>query len=224
MGVIKVIVFDLDGTLVDSVDDIAFAANAVLFARGLRPQPTDAYIPMIGEGARRLMERALAVAGDGSADDVDEALAAFLAIYAGNLTRATVAYPGVAETLAALAAAGFRQAVCTNKPEPHARTILSRLDLDEHFAVIVGGDSVPGVRKPDPRVLAPILEALQLPAAAAVLIGDSKTDVALARAAGMRVIVRAGGYATQPADELGADAVIDDFSELPPMIARMNAG
>lgn len=223
MGVTQVIIFDLDGTLVDSVDDIAFAANAVLAGRGLRTLTAAAFIPLIGEGARRLIERALAAGGDDSGDGVDEALAAFLAGYAANLTRETVAYPGAAEALATLASAGYRQAVCTNKPEAHARTILARLGLDTHLEAIVGGDSVPGARKPDPRMVAPILDAWQLPASAAVMIGDSITDVALARAAAMRVIVRAGGYATRPAAELGADAVIDDFARLAAAIERLDA-
>lgn len=222
MGVIQVIIFDLDGTLVDSADDIAFAANAVLQMRGLPPLSRDVYVALIGEGARQLIKRALATAGDTAADGLDEALAAFLAGYAANLTRATVAYPGAGTTLAALAAAGYRLAVCTNKPEPHARTILSRLGLDDHLHVVVGGDSVPGTRKPDPRMLSPILDAFAIPPAAAVMIGDSVTDVRLARAAPMPVILRAGGYTTTPVAELGADAVIGDFAELLPLIDRLS--
>ena len=163
MGVIQVIIFDLDGTLVDSVADIAFAANAVLAGRGLRTLATDAFIPLIGEGARRLMERALIAGGGDAAEEPEDALAAFLAGYAANLTRETVAYPGAAAVIETLAAAGYRQAVCTNKPYAHAQTILARLGLDRHLTVIVGGDSVPGVRKPDPRMLAPILTACEAP-------------------------------------------------------------
>lgn len=223
MGVIQVIIFDLDGTLVDSADDIASAANAILQLRHLPPLPRDVYVALIGEGARELIKRALATAGDTAADGLDEALATFLAGYAANLTRATVAYSGAAEALAALAAAGYRLAVCTNKPEAHARTILSRLGLDDHLRVVVGGDSVPGTRKPDPRMLAPILDAFQITPAAAVMIGDSVTDVTLARAAAMPVILRTGGYTTKPAAELGADAVIGDLAELPPLIEQMSA-
>lgn len=221
MGVIQVIIFDLDGTLVDSVADIAFAANQVLAARGLRTLAVEAFIPLIGEGAKRLIERTLLAAEDDAEDDMEGALAAFLSAYAANLTRATVAYPGAAEVLKTLAAAGYRLAVCTNKPEAHARTILARLGLDRQLTMIIGGDSVPGARKPDPQMLAPILAACGVTAAAAVMIGDSITDVRLARAAGMPVILRAGGYATQPAATLGANAVVDDLGELPAAIERL---
>ncbi len=227
MGVTQVIIFDLDGTLVDSAGDIALAASRVLAVRGLPALSREMVIPLIGEGARRLMERALFEARDGAREpspaDVDEALAEFLATYAANLTQTTVAYAGVDETLAALTAQGYRHAVCTNKPEAHARTILHRLGLDGHFASVIGGDSVAGTRKPDPAMVQPILDFFGVAPSAAILVGDSPTDVRLARAAGMPVVVRRGGYSTVPAADLGADRLIDDFAALPAAIESLDA-
>lgn len=221
MAVTQVIIFDLDGTLVDTAGDLAFAVNGVLTGRGLQPLPLDRILPLIGEGARRLVARALVAGGDEGAADIDAVLQEFLDLYAANLTRSTRAYPGVPETLELLAKEGYRLAVCTNKPERHSRAILDRLGLSDRIGVLVGGDSVPGVRKPDPRILVPVFDALATTPRQAVLVGDSITDVALARAAGMPVIVRTGGYTTVPAVELGADIVIDAFDELPSAIRRL---
>ncbi|MFO1152078.1 MAG: phosphoglycolate phosphatase [Rhodospirillales bacterium] len=221
MAVTQVIIFDLDGTLVDSAEDIAFAVNKMLASLKLQPQPFAKILPLIGEGARRLVERALIAGGGNRATDVEPALQEFLTFYAANLTRTTKAYPDVAETLQQLANAGFRLAVCTNKPEAHSRTILDRLGLTEWFAIVVGGDTVAGVRKPDPRVLAPIVDALGVTPGEAIMVGDSITDVALARAAGMPVIACEGGYSTLPASDLGADMVIGGIDGLPVAIRRL---
>ena len=160
MAVTQVIIFDLDGTLVDTAGDLAFAVNGVLTGRGLQPLPLDRILPLIGEGARRLVARALVAGGDEGAADIDAVLQEFLDLYAANLTRSTRAYPGVPETLELLAKEGYRLAVCTNKPERHSRAILDRLGLSDRIGVLVGGDSVPGVRKPDPRILVPVFDAL----------------------------------------------------------------
>ncbi|MFO1129347.1 MAG: phosphoglycolate phosphatase [Rhodospirillales bacterium] len=221
MAVTQVIIFDLDGTLVDTAGDLAFAVNEMLSGRGLGPLPFAMVVSLVGEGARRLVERALLASGERDAAQIEPALRDFLAIYGANLTRSTQAYPGVAETLDRLAGDGYRLAVCTNKPEAHSRVILERLGLIDRFKTVVGGDTLPGVRKPDPRMLAPIFDALSITADAAVFVGDSITDVTLARRAGMAVIVRAGGYSTLPAADLGADAVIDSWTQLPDAIRRL---
>jgi phosphoglycolate phosphatase len=221
MAVTQVIIFDLDGTLVDSAGDLAFAVNEMLTGRGLQPQPFRKIVTLIGEGARRLVERALVAAGDDRAADIETALQEFLDLYAANLTRSTRAYPNVPQILSLLVNDGYRLAVCTNKPERHSRAILDRLGLIDRFDVLVGGDTVPGIRKPDPRILAPVFTMFSARPMKAVVIGDSITDVALARAAGLPVIIRAGGYSTVPVHDLGADIVIDGFGRLPEVIRRL---
>jgi phosphoglycolate phosphatase len=220
------IIFDLDGTLVDSLDDIAFALNRVLAGRGLGPLAADQVVTMIGHGSRNLVAAGLAAtAAPGyAADDAetDACLGEFLAAYGEGLTRFTRPYPGVADALATLARRRYGLAVCTNKTEAHAIAVLRALDLLDFFPVIVGGDTLPGIRKPDSRLLLPVIEALCATSETVVLVGDSATDVALARAGKLRaVILRAGGYSPQPAADLGADAVIQHFDELAPLISQL---
>lgn len=218
---IPIIVFDLDGTLIDSALDLTAAVNRMLAGLG-RPRLAPAEVlPMIGEGAARLVERALLAAGAGDADPA-AALAAFLDAYALALTDHTVACPGAEAVLITLRRQGYSLALCTNKPENHSRRILDRLGLAAFFDAVVGGDSVPGCRKPDPRVLAPILAGRTgVGPGDCVVIGDSVTDVALARAAGAPVILVEGGYTPVPAARLGADKVIGTLAELPEAIAAL---
>ncbi len=221
MAVTQVIIFDLDGTLVDTAGDLAFAVNEMLTARGLPTLSLPKVVSLVGEGVRRLVERALIAAGDDRLTDIETALQQFLEVYGANLTRSTRAYPEVPETLAALVENGYQLAICTNKPEAHSRSILDRLGLIHRFKVIVGGDSVSGVRKPDPRVLGPVFDALAAEPRQAVMVGDSITDVTLARAARIPIAIRAGGYSNLPSGELGADAVFDAFGTLPAVIRRL---
>ena len=151
----RTLVFDLDGTLVDSVPDLAAALNRLMAARGLPGFALSEVVRMVGDGAGVLVERAFAARG--RRPDA-AALAAFLADYGAHAAVYTRAYPGVAETLRALAEAGWILAVCTNKPVAPARTLLAALELDGFFAAIGGGDSFP-VRKPDPGHLLATLHA-----------------------------------------------------------------
>ncbi|MGF1640127.1 MAG: phosphoglycolate phosphatase [Rhodospirillales bacterium] len=217
---LKVVVFDLDGTLVDSAPDLQAALNRLMRELGRRPLGLDEVKGMVGDGAAKLVERAVAATGlDGPGDDLGVLTARFLAHYEGHATDCTRPYPGVRETLTRLRAAGLALAVCTNKPEAATREVLKDLDLDGFFAAVVGGDSLPGVRKPDPAMLRAILEAVGASPREAVMVGDNANDVAVARALGVPVVVRADGYTrTAPAD-LGADAVIDDFAELLDVLA-----
>lgn len=217
------IIFDLDGTLVDSLDDIAFALNRVLASRGLGPLAAGQVVTMIGHGSRNLVAAGLAAAGPAADDEtIDACLGAFLVAYGEGLTRFTRPYPGVEGALAGLARRRFALAVCTNKTEAHAIAVLRALDLLDFFPVVIGGDTLPGIRKPDSRLLLPVFEALCTTPETAVMVGDSATDVALGRAGKLRaVILRAGGYSPQPAAELGADAVIQHFDELGPLIDQV---
>ena len=218
----KVVVFDLDGTLVDSAADLRAAINKLLNEEGRRPLALDEVVGMIGDGAAKLVERAFAATdGGGAAESHERRTARFLAFYEGHATDSTRPYPGVPETLALLRERQWTLGICTNKPEQATREVLRDLDLARHFGAVVGGDSIAGVRKPDPRLLLAVVTQLGATPAEAVMVGDNANDVHAARAAGLPVIIRAGGYTRVPTSELGADAVIEAFAELPAVLDRV---
>jgi phosphoglycolate phosphatase len=220
----KAVVFDLDGTLVDSAPDIRAAINKLLGEEGRRTLALDEVTGMIGDGATKLVERAFgATGGRPKAESAARLTARFLAFYDGHATDTTRPYPGVPETLALLREQRWSLGICTNKPEQATREVLCGLGLARHFGVVVGGDSIAGVRKPDPRLLLAVVEGLGAAPAEAVMVGDNANDVLAARAAGVPVIVRAGGYTRVPTSELGADVVIEAFAELPAALAEVSA-
>ncbi len=219
---IKAVVFDLDGTLIDSAEDLCVALNRLLAEEGLRPLALAEVVPMIGDGAAKLVERALAAAGGKPFAGALPALTRrFLAHYEPHAAERTRAIPGAAEALAALAARGLALAICTNKPEQATRRILAALDLERHFAAVIGGDSVPGRPKPDPAMVLAAVDRLGVAAHEAVMVGDARNDVLAARAAGLPVLLRRGGYTGVPAEDLDADAVFEDFAELAAAIAAL---
>lgn len=183
-------IFDLDGTLVDSAPDLHAALDRLMAARGLAPFLRDEVIAMVGDGARVLVERALAARG---LPFDQPALDAFLADYTANAAVETRLFPGIAPALDALAEAGWRLAVCTNKPAAAARELLGALGLAERLAAVGGGDSFP-VRKPDPGHLLATIEAAGGAPAGAVMVGDHRNDVAAARGAGIPCVFVAWGY------------------------------
>jgi phosphoglycolate phosphatase len=203
------LLLDLDGTLVHSVPDLTAALNRLMAARGLAGFSQAETALMVGDGVARLVERAFAARG--SWPDA-AAMAEYSADYAAHAAVATRAYPGVAEGLRSLADEGWRLAVCTNKLEAAARSLLAALGLARHFAAIGGGDSFP-VRKPDPAHLLATLAAAGGDPARAVMAGDHANDVAAARGAGLPCIFAAWGYGP-PAMANGAAAVARDFGEL----------
>ena len=209
---VQAIIFDLDGTLVDSAEDLRAAVNRLFRTLDLRPIKADEIKGMIGDGVLKLVERAL-VAADADPAQKDTLLPRFLELYQADPATRTRCYPGVAETLKALQQRGFRLAVVTNKPVFATNKILEALSLSAFFPVVVGGDSVPK-RKPDP---APLLEAarqLQLDVDELLMVGDNIHDVEAARAAGMRCVAVSYGYHHRPPSEFNADRLIDRFSEL----------
>lgn len=214
------VVFDLDGTLIDSARDLTQALNRVLGEHGVPPVDAVAVRHLVGDGSLTLIERCFAAAGRRIDPVRPEALRqSFLAHYAACLTDHTVANVGVAPVLARLRAAGRRLAVCTNKPAAMSEVILARLGLAPYFDAVLGGDSL-AVAKPHPE---PLLAAIERAGggAGAVMVGDSRTDVATARAAGVAVVVVSFGYTPIAPHELGADAVIDHFDELVPALAAL---
>jgi phosphoglycolate phosphatase len=209
----KALLFDLDGTLVDSVPDLAAAANALLGELGRPPLNLAQVTGMVGDGAPKLVERALAASGAGDTP-LPAALDRFLALYEADPTRLTRPYDGVPAVLDELAAAGWRLGVCTNKPERATRAVLAGLGLDRFFAVVLGGDSGP-TRKPDAGPLRTALGRLGSAPDSAAMIGDHRNDVAAARAAGMAVVFARYGYGAATLAGMAPDAVIDRFTELP---------
>jgi phosphoglycolate phosphatase len=221
------VIFDLDGTLVDSAPDLADTLDTVLAERGLAAVGLDGARALIGHGIAALVRGALVQRGcEPGEAEFSTILQRFLHIYGQQLSAQTELYPGVAQALTALRRTGWRLVVCTNKREAFSRKILEDLGLLSEFDLIAGPDTF-GVAKPDPAHLLRMLPQEPLQPHPAVVVGDSAIDVAAARAAGLPVIAVAWGYARRPAAELGADEVADRFDQVPALVeklARSNAG
>jgi phosphoglycolate phosphatase len=213
---VRVLVLDLDGTLVDTVPDLAAALNRLMAARGLPPFSETATAAMVGDGVAKLVERAFAT--HGRAPDAD-AVSEFSRDYTEHVAVASRLYPNVAPVLRGLVDEGWRLAVCTNKPEAAARALLAALDLAPLIAAVGGGDSFL-VRKPDPAHLLATLRAAGGDPAAAVMVGDHANDVAAATAAGMPCIFAAWGYGP-PAMAKGAVAVARDITDMAAIVRRL---
>ena len=217
----RAILFDLDGTLVDTAPDLHAALNVALAAQGRAAVPIEGVRAMVGDGARELVKRGLAATGGMTEVAVAAGTALFLDHYTANLSRLSRPFPGVADALAALKARGCRLAVCTNKQVGFSERLLADLALAPFFDAIVGGDSL-AVRKPDPGHILGALARLGAGADAGIMVGDSTNDVRAARGAGVPVIAVSFGYTAIPPRELGADALIDGFAELPAAVARFS--
>jgi phosphoglycolate phosphatase len=213
---VQAITFDLDGTLVDSAEDLRAALNKLLGELSLRPIEANEIKGMIGDGVLKLVERAL-VATNGDPEQRDFLLPRFLALYQANPAALTRCYPGVLETLDALRRKGFRLAVVTNKPVFATKKILEALSLAEFFPVVVGGDSLPQ-RKPDPAQLLEAAQQLGVNVDQTLMVGDNIHDVEAAHAAGMRCIAVTYGYHHRPPSEFNADRLIGRFDELPSLV------
>ncbi|MBX3598188.1 MAG: phosphoglycolate phosphatase [Rhizobiaceae bacterium] len=209
------VLFDLDGTLIDSAPDIHAAVVELLAAHGLPPITLDQAKSMIGNGVAKLVERAFAASGMSLSG---EALAAvqkeMIPIYNRHLTQLTRLYPGALEALQTLHNEGAKIALVTNKPQAATDEVMRHFGLGQFFGAVIGADSVVN-KKPAPDALYLALEKLKADRIQAVMIGDSATDVEAARNAGLPVIIIRGGYSKVPAEELGADLVLDSLAELP---------
>jgi phosphoglycolate phosphatase len=208
-----VAVFDLDGTLADTAPGLLLAVNRRLAHAAVAPLDRAALLPMIGDGARALLARAFSARGLAVPDD---AMPAFLAELESRPEEGAAPFPGIPEALDALAAAGFRLAVCTNKPERAARALLAALGLAQHFAAVLGGDSL-AVRKPDPAH--PRAAQAAAGGGRAAMIGDHANDIAAARAAGWPALFCAWGYGA-PAMADGAPVAAHP-SDLPGLLAKL---
>ena len=214
------ILFDLDGTLVDSLPDLRQAVNRLLGDLGRPPVSAAELRLWVGDGAAILVERALTATGGMPADGAKAMLGRFLAHYRGHTADESRPYPGVVDTLESLRRRGHPLGVCTNKPTALSLEMLQTLDLLPYFQAVVGGDGV-AARKPDPGHLRATLEAMGCAGAKALMVGDSANDVVAARAAAMPVVVVAFGYCRGDPRDLGADVVIDDFARLAEAVGRL---
>ena len=215
----SLIVFDLDGTLIDSAADLAAAANAMLADFGCAPLAVAQVRQMIGDGVPMLVTRALAARGC-EATDAARALQVFMRHYESGATSLTSAFPGAIDTLRALRAAAIPLAVCTNKPARLSADVLEGLGLSQYFARVIGGDSLP-FRKPDPRVLLSLVEAFDVRPERALLVGDSEVDAATARAAGVPFVLMKHGYRRGPAEDITCLAALESFGELPALVGAL---
>jgi phosphoglycolate phosphatase len=219
---IGAVLFDLDGTLVDSAPDLAAAANALLAERGLSALQTAEIVGMIGDGVGKLVERVFAARGVAN-EPIDDAVARFLVLYQQDAVTLTRPYPGVREGLSGLHAAGWQLGLCTNKPEKPTRLILDRLGLAGLFGTVITGDSL-SARKPDPAPLRLALVQLDIAPARAAMVGDHRNDVLAAEAAGVRAIFARYGYGRTTLGTLLPAASIDHFAELPWALRSLGRG
>lgn len=213
------IVFDLDGTLVDSAPDIHAALNLVMTGAGADPFDLAAVIGFIGNGIPKLVERAMRARDLPQAGHAD-LTARMMQVYGAASSVLTRPYPGLVPALAALRTKGHVLGVCTNKPEAPARDILRALDLDAQFDVVIGGDSL-AVKKPDPAPLQAAFAAL--PEGPQIYVGDSETDAETALRAGVPFLLFTEGYRKSPVEDLPQLARFDHFDVLAPLVTELLA-
>jgi phosphoglycolate phosphatase len=217
----KAVVFDLDGTLIDSVTDIANALNYALDKRGLPPFTVDQVRRMIGGGVPKLVERALRAQGV-SLIGMMPLASDFLRYYRANLTPNTVVYEGGRELLEKLMGQGIKLGICTNKRHDLALCTLRELDLERYFQAVVG-ERFGRPRKPDAAPLRYVLANLGIPSHDAVMVGDSGADAGCAKAANVRCVLVTFGYTHDAVDTLGADALIERLEDLPVRLSELAA-
>lgn len=208
------IVFDLDGTLVDTAADLLGALNASLALEGLGPRPISEVGHLVGHGARAMVERGLILHGRALMPDLVERLVqGFLAHYAANIAVDSRPYPGVLAAMDRFDEAGWDMAVCTNKAEGLARQLIGGLGLTHRFKAITGGDTF-SFKKPDARHLTETIARAGGSVDDSVMIGDSRTDIDAAKNAGIPVVAVSFGYSDMPVAQLGPTVVIDHFDAL----------
>lgn len=215
MARFDIIGFDLDGTLLDTSGDLAHALNHALGTVGRDALPVERVQRMVGRGARVMLTRALDATGGADPALIDRLFPVMIEHYADNIAVLTQPYPDLIDALDALEERGYRLAVCTNKIERLARRVLDALDLSRRFVAVIGGDST-GALKPDPAPLRAMIAAAG--GGRTLFVGDSDNDIDAAKAAGVPSIAVSFGYVAGDPRDLGADAVIEGYHELVPLI------
>jgi len=212
------VVFDLDGTLLDTHADLVESLNHTIAELGVAPVSYDDLTHLVGHGAKVMIERACKLRGRPlQPEQLPTLLDRFIAHYANNMPGRTVPYPGLVDAMEQLKSADCRLAVCTNKLEGLARSLIEKLELAHYFDVITGGDTF-AVRKPDPQHLLGTIERAGGNARNSVMIGDSVNDILVARNAGVPSIAVPFGYSDVPVETLGPTRVITHFKELTPAL------
>jgi 3-dehydroquinate synthase len=218
----EVVIFDLDGTLIDSAPDVCAHMNAVLVAGGRRELSLGDVKRAIGAGGRGLVEKTMAMAGEpGTEQEIDQHLDEFFNSYVDNPVEFTMIFPGVLEVLERFHADGITMGICTNKPTATTMPVIAALGLEKYFSVISCGDTATH-QKPDRRHILDVVEELNASPETAVMIGDSENDITAAISAGVKSVAVTFGYAHAPHGELGADAVIDHFEDLPEALRQIS--
>jgi phosphoglycolate phosphatase len=208
------IVYDLDGTLADTAEDLVAALNWLLAREGLLPLPVDRAGSLLGAGARPLIKRGFAASGRSlDPEAIERLFGDYLEYYDAHILVHTRLYPGAENALAAFDCAGWLQAVCTNKIEHSAKLLIEKLGIADRFAFVCGQDTF-GVGKPDAKPLLETIAASGGSRERAIMVGDSGTDITTARAARVPVIAVDFGYADTPVGERGPDRVVSHFDEL----------
>jgi phosphoglycolate phosphatase len=221
MASVRTVVFDLDGTLVDTAPDLINALNFVLDREGLPPVPLHSARNMIGAGARRLIERGLELEGRAaSVGDITRLTDDFIAYYAEHIADVSRPFEGLESALDDLGKRGYRFAVCTNKLEWLSKLLLDRLGLSARFSAICGADTF-GISKPDPAILRQTVALAGGELSSTVMVGDAGPDIGVARRAGVPVIGVAFGYTEVPIADLNPDLLINHMNELPAAVASL---
>ena len=221
MNSVRTVVFDLDGTLVDTAPDLISALNFVLDREGMPPVPLKSARMLIGAGVRKLLERGLEVDGrHASAEDIDRLTDDFIEYYAAHIADASRPFDGLESALDDLEAQGYRFAVCTNKLEWLSKRLLDRLGLSARFAAICGADTF-GISKPDPAILQQTVARAGGQLSTAIMVGDAGPDIGVARRAGIPVIGVEFGYTDVPIADLKPDRLIGHMSELPAAVESL---
>ena len=218
----QMVLIDLDGTLIDSVPDLAYCVDALMSQLGLPPRGEAKVRQWVGNGIERLVKRALLDQLDGEPDQalLDKALSIYLALYKENLSKRSRLYPGVKEGLQFLHGAGYKLGCITNKAAAFTEPLLKDLGIYGYFRIVVSGDTLP-VKKPDPLPLLHAAQFFKVEPSQALMVGDSISDVKAARAAGFQVICVSYGYNHgQDIRDAHPDAVIDSMAQLSGMLTK----
>ena len=216
-----IVVFDLDGTIADTAPDLIDAANAALASEGFGPAPAAAIKSGVGYGAKAMLQSGIAALGRETGTEQLQRLAGkLIAHYEENIAGKTKLFPGFIGAADSLRLAGARLLLCTNKRERLTMPLLSALGIGSLFDAIACGDTFP-YHKPDPRHISDLVQLAGGELAAAIMVGDSEADASAARGAGIPFVAVSFGYAAVSAAELGADAVMDHFGELPGLIGTL---
>ncbi len=210
---VRLLVFDLDGTLVDSKQDLAASVNAMRAGMGLSPLALELIATYVGNGVTLLVRRSLG--NQATPENVEKGLAFFLGYYREHMLDHTVPYPGVSEALRELG--GRKMAVLTNKPVNFSREMIERLGFGAHFERVYGGNSFPQ-KKPDPVGLNQLMEDFKTAPCETLMIGDSDTDVLTGRNAGVLTCGVTYGFGAHTLEKVAPDVTLDDMRELPPLL------